>query len=72
MRCPRCGTRKVRPNGDRLWFCSVCDMMFDNSGDDGDIGYRRPETNAARREEYQQRQRRGGNTDRGMKGGKRR
>ena len=59
-KCPMCNNaRHVRPNGDRLWYCVLHDMLFDDSGDDGDFGYARPETNAMRHERQQpQRQRR--------------
>ena len=41
--CPMCGNaRHVRANGDHLWYCTLHDMLFDDSGDDGTIGYGDP------------------------------
>lgn len=50
MKCPHCGSPKTRPNGDKLHYCVRCAMLFDESGDDGDIGYGRPDKIAERRE----------------------
>jgi ribosomal protein L37AE/L43A len=53
-KCPRCNTSKhARPNGDRLWFCSSCSMLFDDSGDDGDVTYGDPARIAVRNENHQ-------------------
>ena len=54
-KCPRCGTAKhARPNGDRLWLCTKCDGLFDDSGDDGTVGYQRPDKIAERNERHEQ------------------
>lgn len=48
--CPKCNSRKTRPNGERLFWCVKCEMLFDLSGEDGDIGYGDPARVAERRE----------------------
>ena len=57
MKCPKCGTHKTRPNGDRLFFCSVCNMLFEPESD-GDIGYGDPARIAERREQREIREKR--------------
>ena len=50
--CPWCNTAKhVRLTGFRHFYCGRCGREFDGV-DDGDVGYRRPETNAARNERH--------------------
>ncbi len=57
-RCPQGHAAKyVRPNGDRLWFCGQCDMLFDDSGDDGDISYGLPSRRLDRDEKHKERER---------------
>jgi ribosomal protein L37AE/L43A len=42
-KCPKCKTAKhARPNGHRLFYCAMCDMLYDDSGDDGTITYGDP------------------------------
>ena len=50
-KCPKCNTAKhARANGHRMFFCTRCEMLFDDSGDDGTVGYGRPDVNAEREE----------------------
>ena len=54
--CPRCGTNKYAyADGERDYWCAHCKVAYDGS-DDGDVGYAKPETIAARHERYEQRQ----------------
>ncbi len=55
-RCPRCNRPTDTPGGStlRAWYCHHCQMEFEPE-EDGDVGYSRPETIAARREEYKAR-----------------
>jgi len=53
--CPMCGGTNLKPIEDKLYRCGNCNMLTDGI-DDGTVGRGRPEDNAARNEEYQQRQ----------------
>lgn len=54
-RCPRCKIKLGKPMEHKLYFCPNCKMLTD-AIDDGDVGYRRPETNAASKEGFEQRE----------------
>ena len=57
--CPMCGNaRHVRPNGDRLFYCTACGGLYDDSGDDGTIGYGDPARIAEKREQREIREKR--------------
>lgn len=54
-RCPRCNG-PVISQGHKLYRCDKCKMLTDCE-DDGDVGYRMPETNVSKKEEFEIRQR---------------
>ena len=55
-KCPWCGTDKhVYESGHAQFWCKKCDRLFDK-GEDGVIGYGRPDKYAERREEFEKRQ----------------
>lgn len=50
-RCPRCRQRSKTPTATpHAFYCHQCKMEFDASGDDGEVGYGRPEKVAERHE----------------------
>ena len=50
-KCPMCGNAQhVRANGERLWYCTLHEMLFDDSGDDGFTTYGDPARIAVRNE----------------------
>lgn len=52
-KCPRCGTNKhARPNGHRMFYCTKCAGLYDDSGDDGTTGYGDPARIASRNERH--------------------
>lgn len=57
-RCPRCNRRTSTTSSanQHAFYCHHCKMEFE-AVDDGDIGYRRPETNAANAEQRAARRR---------------
>ena len=54
--CPMCGGSNLAKLEDKLYRCRKCNMLTD-AIDDGTVGRGRPENNAARNEEYSNRQR---------------
>jgi len=49
--CPRCNTAKhARTNGHRLFLCTRCGGLYDDSGDDGATPYGDPSRIAERNE----------------------
>lgn len=57
MNCPKCHGSKVRLNGNRIWWCHKCEMLFDDSGDDGTVVYGDPARQVERKDEFEKRQR---------------
>ncbi len=56
-KCPRCGTNKhARPNGHRMFLCTRCDGLFDDSPDDGTVTYGDPARIVERNERHAQAQ----------------
>lgn len=55
--CPKCGRKKPYKSPDALYWRDTCEMMFDQSGDDGgDYSDRDPSARLERQERQQQSQ----------------
>lgn len=53
--CPMCSGTNLKKIEDKLYRCGKCNMLTDGI-DDGTVGHGRPENNASRNEEFEQRQ----------------
>lgn len=54
MKCPLCGSPKLKPSGDRDHFCLNCRHTV-NCEDDGDYSDRRPDIRIERAERQRER-----------------